>query len=136
MFLGYGPQVPTGPQVLFQGSVRHEEVATWLSAADLFVLPTLDEGCSNAVLEALSCGVPVVSSDLPFNHGILNEEVAVLVDPLDIEALREAIASLIDDPPRRERMSQAATSYSASFRLTDRARRIRAFLQECVGASV
>jgi glycosyltransferase involved in cell wall biosynthesis len=136
VFLGYGPQVPTGPQVLFQGTVGHEEVATWLSAADLFVLPTLDEGCSNAVLEALSCSLPVVSSDLPFNHGILNEEVSVLVDPMDIGGIRDAITSLIDDPGRRERMREAATTYSRSFRLADRAGRILAFLHECAGASV
>jgi len=132
VFLGSGPQVPTGDQVLFQGSVKHEEVPTWLSAADVFVLPTLDEGCSNAVLEALFCGLPVVSSDLPFNHGILNEQVSVLVDPLDVGALGRAVISLTDDATRREGMSYAALGHARSFRLTDRARRILGFLDQCV----
>jgi len=129
IFLGYGPQVPKGPQVLYQGEVPHEEVPVWLNAADIFVLPTLDEGCSNAILEAIFCGLPVVSSDLPFNHSILDEQVAVLVDPRDVGALGLAISSLVDDPERRAAMSKAALHRSQSFRLTDRARRILAFLR-------
>jgi glycosyltransferase involved in cell wall biosynthesis len=128
VFLGYGPQVPKGAQVLFQGEVPHEDVPMWLSAADLFVLPTLDEGCSNAILEALFCGLPVVSSDLPFNHGILDGNVAILVDPQDVGALGQGISSLLDEPERRTAMHQAALLRSQSFRLTDRARGILTFL--------
>lgn len=132
VFLGYGPQEPNSSQVLFKGVVPHEEVPIWLSAADIFVLPTLDEGCSNAILEALFCGLPVVSSDLPFNHRILNDEVSVLVDPLNVNDLGEAVLALIDDPDRIERMKLAAIKHSASFRLTDRAVRILTFLNQCI----
>lgn len=133
VFLGYGPQVPTGSQVLYQGAVQHADVPMWLSAADIFVLPTLDEGCSNAILEALFCGLPIVSSDLPFNYSILNKDVAVLVDPLDIDALGKAVFLLVDDPGRMKGMKQAALEHSRSFRLTDRARRILTFLHQCIG---
>ena len=133
VFLGQGPQAPSGPQVLHCGVVRHEDVPMWLSAADVFVLPTLDEGCSNAILEAMSCGLPIVSSDLPFNHGLLSEDVSVLVDPMDIEELRGAVLSLVEDPGRRERMREAALHSSRSFRLSDRAERILTFLRQCAG---
>jgi glycosyltransferase involved in cell wall biosynthesis len=129
IFLGYGPQRPSGAQVLFEGAVPHEDVPVWLSAADMLVLPTLDEGCSNAVLEALFCGLPVVTSDLPFNRAIVDEEVAVLVDPRDVSALGAAISSLVAHPERRAAMSRAALLRARSFRLTDRAQRILAFLQ-------
>lgn len=129
VFLGYGPQIPKGPQVLYQGEVPHEDVPMWLSAADAFVLPTLDEGCSNAILEALCCGLPVVSSNLSFNHSILDEQVAILIDPRDVRELGRAISSLVDDPECRRTMGQAALQRSHSFRLADRARRILAFLQ-------
>lgn len=132
VFLGYGPQVPTGSQVLYQGTVQHKDVPVWLSAADVFVLPTLDEGCSNAILEALFCGLPVVSSDLPFNRGILNQEVSILVDPLNVEALGNAIFSLIDNPEQRKGMRRAAMEHTQSFRLSDRARRILNFLRNCL----
>jgi teichuronic acid biosynthesis glycosyltransferase TuaC len=132
VFLGYGPQVPKGAQVLYQGAVPHEDVPMWLSAADVFVLPTLDEGCSNAILEALSCGLPVVSSDLPFNYSILNKEVSVLVDPRNIDALSNAVFSLIDHPETREAMQQAALRHAASFRLKERAKLIHTFMHQCI----
>jgi glycosyltransferase involved in cell wall biosynthesis len=128
VFLGYGPQVPEGPQVLYQGEVPHKEVPIWLNAADIFALPTLHEGCSNAILEALFCGLPVVSSDLPFNHSILDEQVAILVDPQDTGALGQAILALIDNPERRAALGQAGLYRSQSLRLADRAKGILAFL--------
>jgi glycosyltransferase involved in cell wall biosynthesis len=115
--------------VLFQGEVPHEDVPIWLSAADVFVLPTLNEGCSNAILEALFCGLPIVSSDLPFNHDILDDQVAVLVDPQDVQAITQAVFALVDSTERRLAMSQAALQRSKSFRLADRARNVLAFLQ-------
>ncbi|MGE5251973.1 MAG: glycosyltransferase [Bacteroidota bacterium] len=129
VFLGYGPQAPQGPQVLHQGEVPHEDVPLWLSAADLFVLPTLNEGCSNSILEALFCGLPVVSSDLPFNQDILNEQVSIMVDPRDVNALGQAIFALVDSPERREAMGKAALLRSNSFRLADRARHVLQFLE-------
>jgi glycosyltransferase involved in cell wall biosynthesis len=101
----------------------------WLSAADVFVLPTLKEGCSNSVLEALFCGLPIVSSDLPFNHTILDDQVAILADPYDVRAITQAIVSLIDSPERRQEMGEAALRKSKSFRLADRASNVLAFLQ-------
>ena len=128
VFLGYGPQVPKGPQVLYAGAVPHEQVPLWLSAADLFVLPTLDEGCCNAILEAMHCGLPVVSSDLPFNHNILDQQTAVLIDPLDKKSLMNAIFSLLDEPARRAAVSKAALQRSYTFQLEDRARHILEYL--------
>lgn len=129
VFLGYGPQVPQGDQVLFQGEVPHEDVPIWLSAADVFVLPTLNEGCSNSILEAMFCGQPIISSDLPFNHDILDEQVALLVDPLDVQAIQRSILALVDFPERRKEMSAAALQRSKSFRLKDRAEKILDYLQ-------
>ncbi|MDX1412983.1 MAG: glycosyltransferase [Candidatus Promineifilaceae bacterium] len=128
VFLGQGPQVPRGPQVLFQGAVAHEDVPIWLSAADIFVLPTLDEGCSNAILEALFCGLPIVSSALPFNHDILDDQVAILVDPGNVTEIGQAVFSLVNNPEQRTSMHMAAMEHSRNFRLGDRAKRINAYL--------
>jgi glycosyltransferase involved in cell wall biosynthesis len=46
--------------VTFAGAVRHEHIAEYYRQADVFVLPSLSEGLSNAVLEALACGLPLL----------------------------------------------------------------------------
>ena len=124
VFLGTGPMIPAGPQVLFSGVVPHDQVSNWLNAADVFVLPTLAEGSSNAVLEAMSCGIPVVTSDRPFNEGIVDESVGIPVEPADVPAIGAAIASLVDDAAKRKAMGLAALARAEGFRSRDRARRI------------
>jgi teichuronic acid biosynthesis glycosyltransferase TuaC len=130
VFLGRGLQRPTGPQVLHAGPVPHADVPVWLSAADLFVLPTLDEGCSNALLEALACGLPVVTSDRPFNRAVVDESVARLVEPRDTAALGAAIAELVDRPDERARLAAAALAHARAFSLERRAARIHALLRD------
>jgi teichuronic acid biosynthesis glycosyltransferase TuaC len=130
VFLGRGLQRPTGPQVLHAGPVPHEDVPVWLSAADLFVLPTLDEGCSNALLEALACGLPVVTSDRPFNRAVVDESVARLVEPRDVAGLGAAIAELVDRPDERARLAGAALDHARAFSLERRAAQVLALLRD------
>lgn len=134
VFLGRGPQLPAGPQVLHAGAVPHEQVPLWLSAADFFVLPTLDEGCSNALLEALACGLPIVTSDRPFNRAIVDERHALLVEPNDTAALGAAIAGLVAEPERRARLAAAALVHAAAFSLERRAARILELLRTLASA--
>jgi glycosyltransferase involved in cell wall biosynthesis len=134
VFLGRGLQRPSGPQVLHAGPVPHEDVPIWLSAADLFVLPTLDEGCPNAVLEALACGLPVVTSDRPFNRAVVDDSVARLVEPRDTAALGAAIAGLVDRPDERARLSAAALAHARAFSLERRAARVHALLRDVAEA--
>ena len=84
---GEGGESPDCNNILFKGIVQHEELKYYLNAANCFVLPTLAEGCSNAIVEALACGLPIISSDLPFNHDILNKDNSILIDPNNIEEL-------------------------------------------------
>ena len=83
------------------------EVAPWLRAADVFVLPSRQEGLSVAVLEAMSTGLAVVATDV----GGTREAVggaAVLVPPGDPGALATAIAALLAEPERAAALGAAA----------------------------
>jgi hypothetical protein len=79
---------------LFKGRLPHALVPEYLSCSDVFVLPTLAEGCSNAIVEAMACGLPIISSNLPFNTDILDESNAILIDPMKVEEIAKAIQVL------------------------------------------
>jgi teichuronic acid biosynthesis glycosyltransferase TuaC len=128
--LGEGPQAPESPAIVYSGRVAPNEVAAWLGAADLFCLPTLAEGSPNAVVEALACGLPVVSSDIPALRETVDDECAVLVEPQNPTALRDAVAGLLADPERRARMRAAALARAGSLSLSGRSRRILSWLEE------
>lgn len=80
--------------IIFKGTLNHNQISEYLSAADVFVLPTLAEGCSNSIVEALSCGLPVISSDLPFNHDILHSKNSIMIDPNSIDDIMSAILKI------------------------------------------
>lgn len=128
VFVGDGHEPPEGGNVLLSRRVPHDQVPEILSACDVFALPTTDEGCCNAIVEAMACGLPVVSSTGPFNDEILNGEVSMRVDPLDVSAIRSAIIHLRDNPGTRHKMSCAALDWSAGFDIDQRARRILEFM--------
>jgi len=129
VFIGGGDEPPEGDNVVFCKRVPLQQVPELLSACDAFVLPTTDEGCCNAIVEAMACGLPVISSTGEFNDEILNEHVALRVDAMDVNALREAIVSLKEDAALRQRMADAALKWSLQFDIDERARKILRFME-------
>jgi glycosyltransferase involved in cell wall biosynthesis len=129
VYAGSGPLVPKGLNTLFRGVLPHDEMPRLLSAADVFVLPTKREGCCNAILEALACGLPVVTSDREFNDDIVDESMSIRVDPTDVEAIRDAVRVLRDDPALRKRLSAAALRKAQSFGIQDRAKRMLEWME-------
>jgi glycosyltransferase involved in cell wall biosynthesis len=85
---------------------RRSDVNEILDTADLLVLPSYSEGMPNAVLEAMSHGIPVVASDVGGVRSLLGSGAGMIVSPRDEQALAEALQSLIDDPSRGLRMGE------------------------------
>ncbi|MCC5808681.1 MAG: glycosyltransferase family 4 protein [Opitutales bacterium] len=122
VFIGTGPQRPSGSRVLFAGTMENEQVADWLAACDVFALPSMEEGRSNAVIEALACGLPVVVSDRPFNREFLKEDCAVFVDPeCSPVGLACAIDGVLSSSRRSIEMARAAREFALQFSLSARA---------------
>ncbi len=100
--------------VRFLGTVA--EVAPFLRAADLFVLPSRAEGMSNALLEAMACGLPVVASDVGAARDLLGqEEGGRLVPPGDVDALTVALETIAGDPDLRRKLGGAARERAMVF---------------------
>lgn len=122
--------VPSADNVLFCGTLSHSDVVKYLNAADVFVLPTLAEGCSNAIVEAMACGLPVISSDLPFNYDILNCDNSIMLDPMDVDAISNAIMKLKQDESLHKKLSEGALLMASELTIEKRAARIAAFMKE------
>jgi glycosyltransferase involved in cell wall biosynthesis len=95
-----------GDQIVLAG-VRHD-VARLLAAADLSILPSHQEGFSNAIIEAMASGLPMVVTDAGGNaEAVLHERTGLVVPPRDPERLGEAILRLAQDPVLRQRLGEA-----------------------------
>jgi glycosyltransferase involved in cell wall biosynthesis len=93
----------------FLGRLGADDVERVLAAADVLTLPSTQEGMPYVILEAMASGVPVVSTSVyGIPETVAHEETGLLVDPQDDDALRRALAALIDRPEARERMGRAA----------------------------
>lgn len=130
IFIGDGPLKPTCRNILHCCPLPHDEIPEYLSAADIFVLPTKAEGCCNAIIEAMACGLPVVSAALPFNDDILDGSNSVLIDPEDVQGISNAIIRLREDITLRASMATASLKKASELSINNRAINIMNFLQE------
>jgi len=84
--------------VRFVGTVPYDKVIRYYLAADLFVLPTLYEGLPKVVLEAMACGLPVVTTRVSGNtDAVVDGETGVLIEPRSVGQLRVAMLDLLSD---------------------------------------
>ena len=130
IFIGSGPIEPSKKNNLFCGKLPHAELVHYLNCSDVFVLPTLAEGCCNAIIEAMACGLPIISSNKSFNDDILTDDYSVRIDSNNVQEIIEAIIELKNNSQRRELMAQKAYLASKKFELTNRAQSILSFIEE------
>lgn len=103
-----------GRSVRFLGS--HPEVTPFYLITDVFVLPSASEGLSNALLEAMAAGLPVVASNVGGNRDVVEHGVSgFLVDWADPGGPAALVGRLLDDTMLRRRLGEAASRRAHDF---------------------
>lgn len=133
IFIGSGTTEfePQCKNIIFKGRVPHVEIPKYLNAADVFVLPTLKEGCCNAVIEAMACGLPIISSDLDFNYDVLDETNSIMLDPNDVDTIAAAINKIYSDHTMQNTLSKNSISKASKLTIEKRAQIIINYINTC-----
>ncbi|MBQ7115692.1 MAG: glycosyltransferase [Clostridia bacterium] len=105
---GKGSLMPTSEKCIMAKSIDNAELPWFYSALDAFVFPTYHEGCCTAIVEAILCGCPIVSSDRSFNYEICDETNSILVEPDDIKAIQEAVEKIKSDENLKAELSSGS----------------------------
>lgn len=102
-------------QVTLLGAVPRETMTTLYQTADVFVLSSRYEGLPVAMLEALACGTPVVTTDCGQGPSLLNDRSGLVISEREPQVLAQALSTVLDTPNRftSEACLQAVYPYTA-----------------------
>lgn len=120
--------LPTG-NVAFPGHVPFEDVVGVYSAADVFVFPTRAESYGNVMLEAASCGCPLLIRDIPVYKGWVEDGKHCMKAGSDEEFAGE-LERLLDDDGLRMRMGEGAMSLAAEHDIRKAAKMLKELYEE------
>ncbi len=111
-------------RIMFAGGHAHEDVIQFMRAADVFVLPSLVESFGIVLVEAMSCGLPIVASNVMGVPSLIDDMVnGLLIPPGDPQALAGGIVGLLADPAASAAMACANARKAADYampRVVDR----------------
>jgi glycosyltransferase involved in cell wall biosynthesis len=94
-------------RVIFTGFVPHDQIPSYIMAADVFVLPSLSEGLPNALLEAMAGGLPIVATKVGGIPEVIDEGInGFLVDSRNAEQIANKLLLLESDSALRQLISK------------------------------
>ena len=121
-----------GLRVISTGYVPDAELPAIYSGAELFVYPSFYEGFGMPPLEAMACGVPVITSDTSSLPEVVGD-AAIKIDPHDTRALSEAMELVLSDSATATRMRERGLAQAQRFTWASSAERLRRLLGELLG---
>jgi O-antigen biosynthesis alpha-1,3-mannosyltransferase len=110
--------------VKWLGYVSKEDLPYIYAGADLFVYVSLYEGFGLPVLEAMASGVPVIASNTSSLPEVVGD-YGVLVDPLDVLGIAQAIGKLAQDKAKQRELGEAGIARARQFSWTSSAEKLR-----------
>jgi L-malate glycosyltransferase len=113
-----------------------ENVAEWLRAIDIFVLPSLSEALSNSLLEAMACGCCPVASRVGGNVELIRHgENGMLFEAGDVDQLSHVLSTLLDLRVLREQLAARARCTAEKFSIAASVRRMEGIYTELIQKS-
>lgn len=105
-----------GSEVTFTGPILHENILEYYQKSNIFVLPSLNEGMSNTMLEALSCGLPIIATDTGGTKELVqNEKNGFIVKMKDPDDLAEKIEKIMINKNLEIQMGNESRKLSEKF---------------------
>ena len=115
-FIAAAKDLGVSGRIEMPGGVPKDDVPRWMDKADIFLNTTGVDNVPVSVLEALACGMCVVSTNVGGLPYILrHEENALLVPPADVRAMGDAVRRVLKEPGLPARLSEGARMSAAQF---------------------
>jgi len=114
------------------GFVSDDELVALYNTCALFCYPTLYEGFGLPVIEAMSCGAPVITSRVASLPEVGGDAVCYIDDPLDAEALAQALQRVLEDRALQQKLRDDGLAQAGTFSWDRAARETLAILQRVV----
>lgn len=108
-------RLPQGQWCLVKSDIPDEVLRDYYRSSALLLLPLKDVTAANSILEALACGLPVVTNDVGAVRDYVNERCALLCPAGDVEGLTEATMQLLRDQQLNDHMRLAARQQALKF---------------------
>lgn len=125
-------QAPYGDRILWAGA--QESVSAWYAKADAVIVPSKYEGFGRVLVEAMAHGVPVVAFRVGAIPEVIEDGVqGILVEPYKIDAMSDAVASLLNDEVLRRHMGEAGRLRAEAFSLVAHAGAVEELYQAVTG---
>lgn len=105
---------PVGAEIIYIGYVPRSDLPALLRGAELFVFPSLNEGFGIPPLEAMACGVPVITSNVSALPELAGG-AGLLVDPYKVDDIAQAIVKALSEPAFRLEMKERGLERARSF---------------------
>jgi glycosyltransferase involved in cell wall biosynthesis len=106
--LAQAEEIGVGGAVTFTGRLDNDRIAALYQSADVMINPSLADNMPISILEALACGVPVVSTDVGgVPYLVSHNKTALLVSPGDDQAMAEAVITLLRNPGLGDSLAKA-----------------------------
>jgi len=103
-------------RIKFRGAVPHVEIPKWLRSLDVFVLPSVTEGCPNILMEAMASGLPCVATRTGANEVLIENRVSgLLVSCGDSASLAAALKEILADPEFAASLGRGARKRMEDF---------------------